>query len=177
MSGWFGVNQLLEQSIATTSKFIHRILRPLENALTPTSRTRSHTVDNHRPSSLPVPQRERRIDARFAVKTPCLYGLVQEQRQEAPLISGKAHSLNISSEGILLLLDKKPHGGQLLTLHNPALQRQRGSSVFEVRWTTELPVGSKQPCYLVGCHLAFGRFPFFLIQRRHLDRDISSLSL
>lgn len=102
---------------------------------------------------------------------------MQGQRHEAPIISGKAHSLNISSEGILLLLDQKPQGGELLTLHNPDLQPQRATSLFEVRWTTELPVGPQQPCYLVGCYLAFGRFPFFLIQRRHLDRDISSLSL
>ena len=71
-------------------------------------------VDNHRPSPEPVAQRERRIDARFSVKTPCLYGLLRERRQDTPLISGKAHSLNISSEGILLLLDQKALDGQPL---------------------------------------------------------------
>lgn len=157
--------------------FIHRIFRSLQQSLGPTSRTASRAVDNHGPSPEPMTPRERRVDARFAVKTPCLYGLVQEPRQEASLVSGRAHSLNISSGGILLLLDRKPQGGQLLTLHNPALQRQQATSLFEVRWTAELPAGPRQPCCLVGCHLAFGRFPFFLIQRRHLDRDISSLAL
>lgn len=160
-----------------TSDLIHRILRSLQNSFGSNSQLRAPAVDNHKPSPEPVTQQERRIDARFAVKTPCLYGLAPERRRETPLISGKAHSLNISSEGILLLLDRKALGGQLLTLHNPALRPQREASLFEVRWTTELPVGSQQPCYLVGCHLAFGRFPFFLLQRRHLDRDISSLSL
>ena len=158
-----------------TSDFILRVLRSLQEALNPNSLAQSHPVDNQQAVVEPVAQHERRIDARFSVKTPCLYGL--GQRQEVPLIAGKAHSLNISSGGILLLLDRKPHDGQLLTLHNPALRAQRGSSLFEVRWTTELPVGPQQPCYLVGCHLAFGGFPFFLLQRRHLDRDISSLSL
>lgn len=160
-----------------TSHFIHRILRSLRSSLAHPSSARPHAVDNPRPAPMPLPQHERRIDARFAVRTPCLYGLMQGQRHAAPVISGKAHSLNISSEGILLLLDQKPQGGELLTLHNPDLQPQRTASLFEVRWTTVLPVGPQQPCYLVGCHLAFGRFPFFLIQRRHLDRDISSLSL
>ena len=159
------------------SDFIHRILRSLQNSFGSKLQVCVPPVDNHRPSPEPVAQRERRIDARFSVKTPCLYGLLRERRQETPLISGKAHSLNISSEGILLLLDQKALDGQLLTRHNPALQPQRETSLFEVRWTTELPVGSQQSCYLVGCHLAFGRFPFFLLQRRHLDRDISSLSL
>ncbi len=160
-----------------TPDFIHRMLRSLQQALSPNVGAPSPTVDNQPAVVEPVPRHERRIDARFAVKTPCLYGFVQGQRQEAPLISGKAHSLNISSGGILLLLDQQPRGVEMLMLHNPALQTQRESSLFEVRWTTELPVGPQQPCYLVGCHLAFGRFPFFLLQRRHLDRDISSLSL
>ncbi len=159
------------------SHFIHRILRSLQHSLGQTPCAAPRTVDNQRPLPHPHSQSERRVDTRFAVRTPCLYGLTQERRREVPIISGKAHSLNISSGGILLLLDQKPRGGELLTLHNPDLQPQRVASLFEVRWTTELPVGPQQPCYLVGCHLAFGRFPFFLIQRRHLDRDISSLSL
>ena len=167
----------MEQATAMTAHFIHRILRSLRNSLADTSSVRPHTVDNSRTAPPPLPQHERRIDARFAVRTPCLYGLMQGQRHAAPIISGKGHSLNISSDGILLLLDQKPQGGEWLTLHNPDLQPQRAASLFEVRWTTELPVGPQQPYYLVGCHLAFGRFPFFLIQRRHLGRDISSLSL
>ncbi|MCS6289693.1 MAG: hypothetical protein H8K10_12030 [Nitrospira sp.] len=90
---------------------------------------------------------------------------------------GKAYSLNVSSDGILLLLDQKPQGRQLLSLQNPALQRQRSLTLFEVRWSTLLPVGTTHPRYLVGCRLAFGRFPYFLVQRQHLDRDISGLSL
>jgi hypothetical protein len=62
-------------------------------------------------------------------------------------------------------------------IRNPALQRQRSLTLFEVRWSTHLPVGTTHPRYLVGCRLAFGRFPYFLVQRQHLDRDISGLSL
>ncbi|MCW5797701.1 MAG: hypothetical protein LZF60_160185 [Nitrospira sp.] len=134
-------------------------------------------VDNEPEVPLAEVLRERRLDARFAVRTPCLYELDRTQRHEFPMISGKAHSLNVSSGGVLLLLDRQPQTGQVLSLHNPALQSQPGISLFEVRWTTSLPLGAHQGCYLVGCHLAFGRFPFFLVQRQYLHRDISSLSL
>ena len=159
-----------------TTNFIHRILRSLHGSLQPISTTRPHAVDNQPTLLVPVPKQERRIDTRFAVKTPCLYELGTEQPQGTPAISGKAHSLNVSSGGVLLLLDQHPQAGQLLTIHNPALEPQRGISLFEVRWTTQLPLNVSQPCYLVGCHLAFGRFPYFLVQRQHLDRDLSSLS-
>ena len=158
------------------TNFIHRILRSLHSSLGPISTCELSAVDNY-PQPRVVTWQEQRIDARFPVRTPCLYELGKGQSHETPAISGKAHSLNVSSGGILLLLDQQPQAGQLLTIHNPALQPRRGISLFEVRWTTALPVGAPQPCYLVGCHLAFGRFPYFLVQRQHLDRDISSLSL
>lgn len=94
-----------------TSDLIHRILRSLQNSFGSNSPMHAPAVDNHKPSPEPVTQQERRIDARFTVKTPCLYGLAPERRRETPLISGKAHSLNISSEGVLLLLDQKALGG------------------------------------------------------------------
>ncbi len=157
--------------------FIHRILRSLQSALVPSPIVQHPTVDNQPERPVPIPVRERRIDTRFTVKTPCLYELVEGQGPEASAILGKAHSLNVSSDGILLLLDQKPQGRQLLSIRNPALQRQRSLILFEVRWATHLPVGTTQPRYLVGCRLAFGRFPYFLVQRQHLDRDISGLSL
>ncbi len=159
------------------SNFIHRILRSLRVSNEPTPSIEPLIVDNHADAQLTEAVRERRLDARFAVRTPCLYELDRGQRHDTRMISGKAHSLNISSGGVLLLLDQQPHSGQVLRLQNPALQSQQGVSLFEVRWTTSLPLGTQQGCYLVGCHLAFGRFPFFLVQRQYLHRDISGLSI
>lgn len=160
-----------------SSNFIHRILRSLRSSVDPTPSVEPLVVDNITDLPLTEVLRERRLDARFAVRTPCLYELDRKQRRETPVISGKAHSLNVSSGGVLLLLDQRPQTGQVLSLHNPTLQSQPGTSLFEVRWTTSLPLGTQQGCYLVGCHLAFGRFPFFLVQRQYLHRDISSLSI
>lgn len=163
-----------------TSNFIHRILKSLRGSVNPSSAIEPLIVDNT-PTALDEGLRERRLDARFAVRTPCLYELDREQRRATPTISGKAHSLNVSSGGVLLLLDQQPQTGQVLSLHNPALnpalKSQQGISLFEVRWTASLSPGSQQGCCLVGCHLAFGRFPFFLLQRQYLHRDISSLSI
>ncbi|HQR16138.1 MAG TPA: PilZ domain-containing protein [Nitrospira sp.] len=159
------------------SNFIHRILKSLRVSSEAARSVEPLIVDNHADAPLTEAVRERRLDARFAVRTPCLYELDREQRRDIPMIFGKAHSLNVSSSGVLLLLDQQPHTGQVLRLQNPALQSQQGISLFEVRWTTSLPLGTQQGCYLVGCHLAFGRFPFFLVQRQYLHRDISGLSI
>lgn len=159
------------------SNFIHRILKLLCDSREPAATSAPLVVDNDVETPLAEILRERRLDARFAVRTPCVYELGREQPHETPTISGKAHSLNVSSGGILLLLDQQPQNGQVLRLHNPSLQSQHGSSLFEVRWSTSLSLGTHQGCYLVGCHLAFGRFPFFLVQRQYLHRDISTLSL
>jgi len=160
-----------------SSNFIHRILKSLQGPVAAVSALSPQTVDNGLDAQLEQALPERRLDARFAVRTPCLYALKKEPRHTPPMISGKAHSLNVSSGGVLLLLGQQPQRGQVLTLHNPALQSQQGISLFEVRWTASLPLGAHQGCYLVGCHLAFGHFPFFLVQRQYLHRDISSLSL
>jgi hypothetical protein len=157
--------------------FIHRILRSLQGKFVTTEEDQPPVVDNRTEETMPPPVRERRIDTRFAVRTPCVYEWVVEHGSDAATILGKAYSLNVSSDGILLLLDQKPQSRQVLSLQNPALQRQRSLTLFEVRWSTHLPVGTTHPRYLVGCRLASGRFPYFLVQRQHLDRDISGLSL
>ncbi|CAE6705164.1 MAG: hypothetical protein H8K06_02015 [Nitrospira sp.] len=157
--------------------FIHRILKSLQDTFVPTTEALPPIVDNRTEQPMPPSVRDRRIDTRFAVRTPCTYELMEEHGSDASTLLGKAYSLNVSSDGILLLLDQKPQSRQLLSLQNPALQRQRSLTLFEVRWSTHLPVGATHPRYLVGCRLAFGRFPYFLVQRQHLDRDISGLSL
>jgi hypothetical protein len=157
------------------SNFIHRILRSLigKENLAPTTHS---AVDNLIGQPLPVSPRDRRIDARFAIRTRCTYELLEGRDQDATAPPGEAYSLNLSTDGILLLLDRKPQDRQLVAMRNPALQ-QRTVTLFEVRWLRHLPVGTTHKRYMVGCHLTFGRFPYFLVQRQHLDQHISGLSL
>ena len=157
------------------SNFIHRILRSLsiKESLSPSPRS---AVDNLRVQPLPASPRDRRIDARFAIRTRCTYELIDGKEQDTISPPGEAYSLNLSTDGILLLLDRKPQDRQLVAMRNPALQ-QRTVTLFEVRWLRDLPVGTTHKRYMVGCHLTFGRFPYFLVQRQHLDQHISGLSL
>ena len=157
--------------------FIHRILKSLRSVHEPQPPLHHPLVDNQPQQPSPIPPRDRRIDARFTVRTPCAYELIEGESHEGDTVPGKAYSLNVSSDGILLLLDQKPRSRQLLSIKNPALQWQQTVTLFEVRWATHLPVGTTHKRYLVGCHLTFGRFPLFLVQRQHLDRHISGLSL
>ncbi|HAN49222.1 MAG TPA: hypothetical protein DCQ20_10190, partial [Nitrospira sp.] len=94
--------------------FIHRILRSLQGTFVPTPVAQPAIVDNLTEQPTPPPVRERRIDTRFAVRTPCVYELVEGHGSDASTILGKAYSLNVSSDGILLLLDQKPQSRQLL---------------------------------------------------------------
>ncbi|HVG02388.1 MAG TPA: hypothetical protein VM842_05825 [Nitrospira sp.] len=157
------------------SDFIHRILRSLgskETAPKPTQQA----VDIFGVHPSPASPHDRRIDARFAIRTRCTYELVDGRNQEAVSPHGEAYSLNLSTDGILLLLDRQPQDRQLVAMRNPALQ-QRTVTLFEVRWLRHLPVGTTHKRYMVGCHLTFGRFPYFLVQRQHLDQHISGLML
>lgn len=157
------------------SNFIHRILRSLAGNATPEPSPPQVAVDKLVGQPMPMAQHDRRIDVRFAIRTRCTYELMDGQ-DEATSPPGEAYSLNLSADGILLLLDRKPQDGQLVAMRNPAL-RQRAVTLFEVRWMTHLPVGTTHQRYMVGCHLTFGRFPYFLVQRDHLDQHISGLSL
>ncbi len=158
------------------SEFIHRILRSLMGHSIPQVVSPPLLVDNLLHQPIPVVRHDRRIDLRFAIRTPCTYELMDGTDRDSTASSGEAFSLNISADGILLLLDRKPQDRQLLGMHNPA-SHQHATTLFEVRWMTHLPVGTTHTHYMVGCHLTFGRFPYFLVQRHHLNQPISALSL
>ncbi len=161
-----------------STDFIHRILSQLKGQIMTDS---LHRDPAFRPKSdewaMAPDSDERRIDERFAVRGPCAYELIERQGTETAVSHGRAFSLNVSAEGILLLLDQKPHIRQLLEIHNPALTRRHAVTLFEIRWAKRLPVWTAQERYLVGCHLTFGRIPYFLFQRGHLDQNIGGFTL
>ena len=158
------------------SDFIHRILRSLMGKTKPPPSPPCVVVDKLVDPPEAIAQRDRRIDVRFAIRTRCTYELMDGQDQDTTSPPGEAYSLNLSADGILLLLDRKPQDRQLVAMRNPALQ-QHAVTLFEVRWMTQLPVGTTHTRYMVGCHLTFGRIPYYLVHRHHLDQHISVLSL
>ena len=158
------------------SEFIHRSLTAVSRQPRPQVIAAQRRVENVLSQRAPIAQDDRRIDARFAIRTRCTYELMDGQDQKSTASPGEAYSLNISTDGILLLLDRKPQDRQLVAMRNPAL-RQHATTLFEVRWVTHIPVGTTHKRYMAGCHLTFGRFPYFLVQRHHLDQHLSGLSL
>ena len=157
-------------------EFIHRILTVLIGHQKPQVLAVQRGVDNMLCHRAPIAQDDRRLDARFAIRTRCTYELMDGQDQESTTSPGEAYSLNVSTDGILLLLDRKPQDRQLVAMRNPASQ-QYATTLFEVRWITRIPVGTTHKRYMAGCHLTFGRFPYFLVQRHHIDQNISGLPL
>jgi hypothetical protein len=72
--------------------------------------------------------------------------------------SGKALSLNISSGGMLLLMDHAPEVEQVLKVLVPTPTSSAGTpTLAEVRWTRKLPFGSQRNdgAYFVGLKFLF----------------------
>jgi hypothetical protein len=72
--------------------------------------------------------------------------------------SGQALSLNISSGGMLLLMDQSPEVTQVLKVYVPTPILLAGTpTLAEVRWTKRLPLGKPGG---VGMHFVGLRFMF-----------------
>ena len=72
--------------------------------------------------------------------------------------SGKALSLNISSGGMLVLMDQAPEVEQVLKVLVPTPTSLAGTpTLAEVRWTRRLPFGrpNGQGAYFVGLKFMF----------------------
>jgi PilZ domain-containing protein len=72
--------------------------------------------------------------------------------------SGKALSLNISSGGMLVLMDHAPGVEQVLKVLVPTPTSSAGTpTLAEVRWTRKLPFGSSknEGAYFVGLKFLF----------------------
>jgi hypothetical protein len=72
--------------------------------------------------------------------------------------SGKALSLNISSGGMLVLMDHAPEVEQVLKVLVPTPTSSAGTpTLAEVRWTRKLPFGSARNdgAYFVGLKFLF----------------------
>ena len=75
-----------------------------------------------------------------------------------PVISGKALSLNISSGGMLVLMDHAPEVEQVLKVLVPTPTSLAGTpTLAEVRWTRRVPFGKQngQGTYFVGLKFIF----------------------
>lgn len=120
----------------------------------------------------PLPTQELRCEERLDFARPCSYEMIEGLDERAVVIHyGEACSLNISSGGMLLMMDQAPRVRQLIEIHTTISKRRHALMLFEVRWTRPIRNGNDIDGYLVGCKLTFGPCPYFLFQRDRVQES------
>ena len=70
--------------------------------------------------------------------------------------SGKALSLNISSGGMLLLMERAPRVERVVRVHVPTpVSTAKTPTLAEVRWVRQLPFDGDEPLWFVGMRFLF----------------------
>jgi len=106
----------------------------------------------------PMTDSQRNHNERAALLRPILYEMTTPI--EAPTVSthsGKALSLNISSGGMLVLMEQVPDVNQVLKVNVPTpISVAEIPTLAEVRWTRRLPFGTTNGgAYFVGLKFMF----------------------
>ena len=96
---------------------------------------------------------------RAALLRPILYEMTALKARNGNLVKGgKALSLNISSGGMLILMDQAPDIEQVLKIYVPTpITIAETPTLAEVRWTRKLPIGNSSShfTYFVGLKFMF----------------------
>jgi len=95
---------------------------------------------------------------RVALMRPIPYEITTHVEGESdPVKSGRALSLNISSGGMLVLMELAPRVQQVMKVLVPTPTNMAGTpTLAEVRWTRRLPFGSQNGgAYFVGLKFLF----------------------
>ena len=107
----------------------------------------------------PMTDSQKSHSERAALLRPILYEMTTPV--EVPAVSthsGKALSLNISSGGMLVLMDQAPEVEQVLKVYVPTpISMAETPTLAEVRWTRKLPFGKPNGngAYFVGLKFMF----------------------
>lgn len=96
---------------------------------------------------------------RVALLRPIPYEMTSPvERCSAAPSDGRALSLNISSGGMLVLMDQEPEIEQVLKVYVPTpISAAETPTLAEVRWTRKMPVGQahESGAYFVGLKFIF----------------------
>ena len=106
----------------------------------------------------PMTDSQKSHSERAALLRPILYEMTTPV--EAPATSthsGKALSLNISSGGMLVLMEQAPAIEQVMKVYVPTpISKAETPTLAEVRWTRRLPFGKTNGgAYFVGLKFMF----------------------
>lgn len=107
----------------------------------------------------PMTDSQKSHSERAALLRPILYEMTTpvEDVPASSIHSGKALSLNISSGGMLVLMDQVPAIEQVMKVYVPTpLSVAETPTLAEVRWTRRLPFGkSNGGAHFVGLKFMF----------------------
>lgn len=105
----------------------------------------------------PIRQLRRRAE-RVELLEPCPYEMSEDLGGGTIVMhQGEALSINISSGGMLLLMDQAPQVDQVLKVHVPTPNKSTNSlALVEVRWTRPILAETPTSRYLVGVKSIFG---------------------
>ncbi len=108
------------------------------------------------------------------LRRACSYEMIEGLDEDSIVIhQGEALALNISPEGILLLMDQVPQVQQLIEIHTANSKKSHILTLFEVCWTRQIQFGVQDCQYLVGCRLTFGPSPYFLFQNKSVEHRLA----
>jgi len=107
----------------------------------------------------PIAQSQQKHNERVALLRPISYEMTVPLEQDTAIQrQGKALSLNISSGGMLVLMDKEPPVEQVLKVQVPTpLSQAETPTLAEVRWVRKIPFGvsNEDSPYFVGLKFLF----------------------
>ena len=104
-------------------------------------------------ASLPWRRREMRVSEQQV----CAYSLCESlDGEQVTIEQGEVYCINRSEHGILVMMGNRPQKRQLLELHVAETRWEYSLNLYEVQWTSILPVESYGELFLVGCRLVFG---------------------
>ena len=107
----------------------------------------------------PMTDSQKSHSERVALLRPILYEMTTPvEAPAASTQSGKALSLNISSGGMLVLMDQVPAIEQVMKVYVPTpISMAETPTLAEVRWTRKLPFGKSNSngAYFVGLKFMF----------------------
>ena len=121
---------------------------------------RVHAERDASGSDHPRPHRERA--ERIAIMEACPYEMSEAIGKESIVMhQGEAISVNVSTGGMLLLMDQSPRVDQVLQVRIPrAAKAASHVTLAEVRWTRQLPIESGGTMHLVGVRFLFAPYSY-----------------
>lgn len=107
----------------------------------------------------PMADSQKSHSERAALLRPILYEMTSPMEDADPsTYNGKALSLNISSGGMLVVMDQAPTIEQVMKIHVPTpITAAETPTLAEVRWMKRLPFGKTNStgAYFVGLKFVF----------------------